>query len=156
PRALPTAAAAPRGEPVRVVLASKNPGKVRDMQHLLGGDLEIELLPESAPEVEETGATFEENAVLKARAAAALLGLPAIGDASGLEADALGGAPGVRSARYAAAEVAAGAARAVVDAANNAKLLASLAGVPSEKRTARFRSVLAFIDGDTLLLGAGA
>jgi XTP/dITP diphosphohydrolase len=141
---------------VRVVLATKNPGKLREMQHLLGGELAVELLPARAPDVDETGATFEENAVLKARAAAALLGLAAIGDDSGLEVDALGGAPGVRSARYAADEVTLGAPRDVIDAANNEKLLDALAGVPPERRGARFRSVLAFVDGDTLLVAAGA
>jgi len=141
---------------MRVVLASRNPGKLRDMQHLLGADLAVELLPRSAPDVEESGATFEENAVLKARAAAKLLGIPAIGDDSGLEVDALGGEPGVRSARYAADEVTLGAPREVIDVANNEKLVEALAGVRPERRTARFRSVLAFVDGDTLLVGAGA
>jgi XTP/dITP diphosphohydrolase len=141
---------------IRLVLATKNPGKARDMQHLLGDAFALVSLPADAPEVDETGLSFEDNAVLKARAAAALLGLPAIGDDSGLEVEVLGGAPGVRSARYAADEVAPGTERHAVDAANNAKLLAALAGVPRERRAARFRSSLAFVDGATVLTASGA
>jgi inosine/xanthosine triphosphate pyrophosphatase family protein len=91
----------------RVVVASRNRGKVADMRHLLAGlglplDLvaAVDLDPEP-PEVEETGATFRDNAVLKARAVAAATGLPAIADDSGLEVEALGGRPGVISARFA-------------------------------------------------------
>src|SRR5215469_8889364 len=125
-----------------MVLATKNPGKAADMRHLLGTDFELLPLPEDAPDVEETGKTFEENAIIKARAAAALTGRPAIGDDSGLEVDALAGAPGVYSARYAADAVAPGSDRATVDAANNLKLLSALATTPAGRRTARFRSVL--------------
>jgi XTP/dITP diphosphohydrolase len=139
----------------RLVLATKNPGKAVDMRHLLGDAFDLAPLPEGAADVEETGETFEANAVLKARAAAALTGLPAIGDDSGLEVDALGGAPGVRSARFAAADLPAGAERHAIDAANNVKLLAALAGLPRERRAARFHSVLAFVDGDTLLVAHG-
>ena len=138
-----------------VVVATKNPGKARDIHHLLGADIELAPLPADAADVEETGATFEDNAILKARAAAALVGGPAIGDDSGLEVDALDGAPGVRSARFAAADQPRGADRKNLDAANNDKLLAALAGVPTERRTARFRSVLAFVDGPTLLVAHG-
>ncbi len=133
-----------------MVMATRNPGKVRDLRHLFPGLALVELGPE-VPEVDEIGASFEENAVLKARAAAAATGRPALGDDSGLEVDALDGAPGVRSARFATA---AGTA-AERDAANNAKLLAALAGVPPERRTARFRSVLAFADGDALIVAHG-
>ncbi|HTR97820.1 MAG TPA: RdgB/HAM1 family non-canonical purine NTP pyrophosphatase [Candidatus Acidoferrales bacterium] len=96
----------------------------------------------SAPE--ETGVTLEENARLKARAALALTGLPALADDTGLEVDALGGAPGVHSARYAGEPA--------DPAANIARLLAALAGVPRERRTARFRTVCvaAFADGREL------
>jgi len=139
----------------RLVLATANPGKAADMRHLLGGGFDLVPLPADAPDVEETGTTFAENAILKARAAAALMRLPAIGDDSGLEVDALAGAPGVYSARYAADSVEDGADRATVDAANNRKLLAALATVPSGRRTARFHSVLAFVDGDTLLVAHG-
>jgi len=95
-------------------------------------------------EIEETGATFEENSALKARTICSMSGLPAIADDSGLSVDVLGGAPGIYSARYAGS--------AADDAANNEKLLATLSDVPAEKRTGRYVSVitLAYPDGRLL------
>jgi XTP/dITP diphosphohydrolase len=122
-----------------VVLATSNRGKLAEFQQLLG-DSGIDLLPQSQFGIEppeETGTTFEANALLKARYAARLTGLPAMADDSGLEVDALGGAPGVYSARYAGTGAS--------DAANTAKLLAALAGVPPPRRSARFRCVIAFV-----------
>jgi XTP/dITP diphosphohydrolase len=126
---------APAGRP-RLLLASANQGKLRELRTILEG-LPVELvgLTEAGlgdpPEVEETGDTFLANALLKARAYAAWSGLAAVADDSGLEVDALGGAPGVRSARYAG--------EGAGDQANLDKLLAELSGVPPERRTARFR-----------------
>jgi XTP/dITP diphosphohydrolase len=134
----------------RVLLATRNRGKLRELAGLLAGDGRVFEALDAHPEVgeiEETGETFEENARLKASAAARATGLWAIGEDSGLEVDALGGAPGVRSARYAGAHG--------DDAANNAKLLRDLG---SEKlRRARFRCVLALArpDGEVVALGAG-
>lgn len=122
-----------------LLLASNNPGKVREIRALLAGR-DIEIVSQSGfgiPDVEETGLTFIENAILKARHAARLSGLPAIADDSGLEVDALNGAPGVYSARYAGAGA--------DDAGNNAKLLKELQGVPDSRRTARFRCVLVLL-----------
>ena len=131
----------------RLLLASSNPGKLRELRAILH-DLPVELvgLDEAAarggaggpPEVAETGATFLENALLKARAYAAWSGLAALADDSGLEVDALGGAPGVRSARYAG--------EGAGDQANLDKLLGELAGVPPERRTARFRCAAVLVD----------
>jgi XTP/dITP diphosphohydrolase len=124
---------------MRVVLATSNPGKQRELQSLLA-PLGYEVLLQSSLGIdapEETGATFEANALLKARHAARLAGLPALADDSGLEVDALGGRPGVRSARYAGVGAS--------DASNNALLLAELAGLPRESRGARYRCVLAFV-----------
>ena len=124
---------------LKLILASNNPGKIREIQSLLEG-LNIEILPQALfikEEAEETGLTFLENALIKARHAARLGGLPAIADDSGLEVDALGGAPGVFSARYAGA--------AASDQENNAKLLRELADVEDEKRTARFRCVMVYV-----------
>ncbi|HJZ88408.1 MAG TPA: RdgB/HAM1 family non-canonical purine NTP pyrophosphatase [Polyangia bacterium] len=118
---------------MKLAAATRNRHKLAELDALVAG-LEVELLP-SRLEVEETGASFEDNAVLKARAVAAASGHWALGDDSGLEVDALGGAPGVHSARYAG--------QPCDDAANNAKLLAALREVPAEKRSARFRCVLA-------------
>ena len=138
----------------RVLVATTNPGKVRELAAILAG-LPVELvgLAEAAgapeldpvPEVEETGETFMDNALLKARGYAAWSGLPALADDSGLEVDALGGDPGVRSARYAGA----GAGDEAGDEANLAKLLEAMKGVPDAERTARFRcaAVLALPDG---------
>ncbi len=123
----------------RIVLASGNPGKLREIEALLA-DSGIELLPQSRwdlEEAEETGTTFVENAIIKARHAAAHAGLPAIADDSGLEVDALGGAPGVRSARFAGPDA--------DDAANNRLLLERLAGRPPEERGARFRCVMVYL-----------
>jgi XTP/dITP diphosphohydrolase len=137
----------------KILLASNNPGKVREIQAILA-DHNIEIVPQSAfamPEAEETGLTFIENALLKARHAAKYSGLPAIADDSGLEVDALGGAPGVYSARYAG--------EGATDAANNAKLLRELQGVPDERRTARFRCVMVFLRHEhdpSPLIGQGA
>jgi len=120
----------------RVILASANPGKLRELQALLA-PLGFELTPqellgiESAP---ETGATFLANALIKARHAAGERGLPAIADDSGIEVDALAGAPGVRSARDAAD-----------DRQNLEKLLFELRDVPDGKRGARYRCVMAFV-----------
>lgn len=123
----------------RIVLATGNAGKVREMNALLS-ELGVHVLPQSdfgVPEAEETGLSFVENAILKARNAAAHTGLPAIADDSGIEVDALNGAPGIYSARYAGLDGDA--------VANNAKLLAALVGVSPEGRGARFRSVVVFL-----------
>jgi XTP/dITP diphosphohydrolase len=123
----------------RIVLATSNPGKVREFSTSLVG-LDVEITPQSAfdvPEVEETGLTFVENAILKARNTARRTGLPALADDSGLAVDALGGAPGVHSARYAGPGAG--------DRANIDKLLAELREVPAERRTARFHCVLVLL-----------
>ena len=121
-----------------LVLASDNPGKLAEFQALLGDDwILLPQGPLGVPPAEESGDSFIANALLKARHAARLTGLPALADDSGLEVDALGGAPGVRSARYAGEGA---------DAeANNRKLLEALAGIADEHRTARFRCVLALV-----------
>ena len=124
----------------RVVLATGNPGKLREIRALLEPlGLAVEAQSEHAvPEADETGLTFVENAILKARNAARHTGLPAIADDSGLEVDALHGQPGIYSARYASPDG--------DDAANNAKLLEALAGVPPEQRGARFRAVVVYLE----------
>ncbi|HSK35937.1 MAG TPA: non-canonical purine NTP pyrophosphatase [Actinomycetota bacterium] len=127
----------------RLLLASANQGKLRELRTILAG-LPVALvgLAEAGlgdpPEVEETGETFLENALLKARAYAAWSRLAAVADDSGLEVDALGGAPGVRSARYAGPGAS--------DQANLDQLLAALDGVPPERRTARFRCAAVLVD----------
>ena len=124
-----------------VVIATRNRGKLRELIPLLAGlDLELKTIDELAPaaELREDGVTFEENALAKARQAAHATGLPAIADDSGLEVDALEGAPGVYSARYAGPGA--------DDARNNAKLLDALRGVPAARRAARFRCVATFVD----------
>lgn len=120
----------------RVVLASSNAGKLREIQAVLA-HCGVELVAQrefGVPDADETGLSFVENAILKARQAAELTGLPSLADDSGLEVDALAGAPGIHSARYAG--IGAG------DAANNAKLLTALREVPEAERTARFICVL--------------
>lgn len=123
----------------KVVLATGNAGKVRELADLLhdfGLDVvaQTELGVESA---EETGLTFIENAILKARHAAQVTGLPAIADDSGLAVDVLGGAPGIYSARYAGVDAS--------DQQNLEKLLATLKDVPDEQRKARFHCVLVYM-----------
>jgi XTP/dITP diphosphohydrolase len=139
--------------PTRVVLASSNAGKLREFSELLSAqgfllsrqsDFGIEPPP-------ETGNTFLENALIKARNAARLSGLPAIADDSGIEVDALHGAPGVHSARYAG--------EGASDEANLAKLLASLAGKPPRERGARYRCVIVYVahaDDPRPLIGEGS
>jgi XTP/dITP diphosphohydrolase len=124
----------------RLVIATGNAGKLREFRSLLAG-LPFELTSSAElrmPSPEETGETFLANALLKARHAASLSGSAAIADDSGLEVDALNGAPGIFSARYAGSGA--------DDAANNAKLLRSLAGLPHERRRARYRCVLVLVD----------
>jgi XTP/dITP diphosphohydrolase len=126
--------------PKRLVIATANPGKLREFRSLLAG-LPFELTSSAElnlPSPEETGATFLANALLKARHAANLSASAAIADDSGLEVDALDGAPGIYSARYAG--------EGASDAANNAKLLRALAGMPHEQRQARYRCALVFIE----------
>ena len=124
---------------MKIVLASNNPGKVREIGALLA-DSGIEILPQSdfaVSEVEETGPTFVENAILKARHAAEHTGLPAIADDSGLVVDALNGAPGIYSARYAGENAS--------DADNLHKLLEAMADVPEDQRSARFVCLMVFL-----------
>ena len=123
----------------RIVLASNNAGKVREFGQLLAQS-HIQVIPQNqfgVAEADETGLSFVENAILKARNAAAHSGLAAIADDSGLEVDALDGAPGIYSARFAG--VGAG------DAANLAKLLADLQGVAEAQRTARFQCLMVYM-----------
>lgn len=115
----------------KLVFATRNRGKLREASQILGDLVEVVGATElDLPEVAETGDTFEENARLKARAAAAATGLPALGDDSGLEVDALGGRPGILSARYGGPGL--------DDAGRRKLLLKELAAVPDGKRTARF------------------
>jgi len=126
----------------QIVLATGNPGKVREINELLA-DHDIEVIPQSAfkvPEAEETGLTFVENALIKARNAALHTGLPAIADDSGLEVDALRGAPGIYSSRYAGAGAS--------DRDNLEKLLAELADLGVEQRGARFQCVMVYMRHD--------
>jgi XTP/dITP diphosphohydrolase len=126
------------GGAAKIVLATGNRGKLREIQALLGD--QWALIPQSEfgiSPVDETGTTFAENALLKARHAAGVTKLPAIADDSGLEVDALGGAPGVWSARYAGVEG--------DDAGNNQKLLTELSDVAPADRAARFRCVVVFV-----------
>ncbi len=123
----------------KIVLASGNAGKLREFQQLLAG-CGFEVVPQSDFKIEsaeETGTTFVENAIIKARHACQQTGLPAIADDSGIEVDALHGRPGVYSARYAR--------EGASDEDNNQKLLHELTGVPAEKRTARYHAVLAYM-----------
>ena len=123
----------------KVVLATGNPGKVREMSALLA-EFGLEVLPQSdfnIVEADETGTTFIENAIIKAKHAATLTGLPAIADDSGLAVDALQGVPGIYSARYAGVDAS--------DRDNLLKLLDALEGVPTAQRTARFHCVLVYM-----------
>jgi XTP/dITP diphosphohydrolase len=131
----------PRGRalPARLVLATGNAGKLREMRAILA-PWQVDVRPQSeftTESAEETGLSFVENAILKARFAATVSGLPAIADDSGLEVDALHGAPGIHSARYAGPGA--------DDAANNARLLAELEAVPDTARSARYRCAMVFV-----------
>ena len=122
-----------------IVLASSNPGKVREINQLLA-TLDLQVQPQSelgVVDAEETGLTFVENAILKARNAAQHTGLPAIADDSGIEVDALNGAPGIYSARFAG--------EGASDQTNLEKLLADLKGVPEAQRSARFQCLMVFM-----------
>jgi XTP/dITP diphosphohydrolase len=126
---------------LKVILASANRGKLRELATLLA-PLGWQLIPQQQLGVEpapETGSTFVENALLKARHAAGAGQLPALADDSGIEVDALGGGPGVRSARYAGERAS--------DRENLEKMLEELLGVPAERRTARYRCVIAYVRG---------
>ena len=123
--------------PAKIVLASGNVDKLREFRSLLAA-WDVELLSQSefaVPSAAETGSSFEENAILKARHAARHTGLPALADDSGLEVDALGGRPGIYSARFAGENAS--------DADNNLLLLTLLKGVPEHARSARYRCALA-------------
>ncbi|AVV34134.1 non-canonical purine NTP pyrophosphatase, RdgB/HAM1 family [Halomonas sp. SF2003] len=125
-----------------LVLASGNAGKLREFFHLLA-PLGIEPMPQGqlgVSDAEETGLTFVENALIKARHAAEVTGLPALADDSGIEVDALGGEPGIYSARFAARRQ-----QGSGDGDNNAALLAALEGVPEQARTARYWCVLVYL-----------
>lgn len=123
----------------RLVLASGNAGKLVELRAMLDG-LGFAIVPQrelGVDDVPETGTTFVENALIKARHAAQVTGLPALADDSGLIVDALGGAPGLYSARYAGSPT--------DDAANNAKLLQALGDLPEAQRTARFYAVIVLL-----------
>ncbi|HEY2274183.1 MAG TPA: RdgB/HAM1 family non-canonical purine NTP pyrophosphatase [Steroidobacteraceae bacterium] len=136
----------------RAVLASANPGKLRELAAVLA-PAGFELLAQTAlgiDSVAETGTTFLENALIKARHAAAAARLPALADDSGIEVDALGGRPGVWSARFAGAGAS--------DAANLERLLEELEGVPAARRTARYQCVVVWVrtaDDPAPLTGTG-
>jgi XTP/dITP diphosphohydrolase len=123
----------------KIVLATNNPGKVREINEMLAG-YDLSVVSQSAfnvPDIEETGLTFVENALLKARNACMHTGFPAIADDSGLEVDALNGAPGIYSARYAG--------QGATDEANLQQLLDDLREIPQSGRTARFQCLMVYL-----------
>lgn len=123
----------------KVILASGNAGKLREFQRILA-EFDLDVAPQSdynVPDAEETGLTFVENAILKARNACAHTGFAAISDDSGIEVDALNGQPGIYSARFSGPGA--------TDAKNNALLLEKLEGLPEAERTARYQCVLVYM-----------
>ena len=142
----------------KIVLASNNKGKVREFGEMLS-TINMEVLPQANFNIEdadETGLTFVENAIIKARHASAIAGLPAIADDSGLEVDFLNGAPGIYSARYSDMK---NQGKDATDEKNLLKLLDALKDVPEEKRTARFQCVLVYMkhaDDPTPIICQGA
>ena len=128
--------------PDKIVLATGNPGKVREIRRILG-ELGVEVVPQTelgVGDADETGTSFVENALIKARHASLMTGLPAIADDSGLVVDALDGRPGVYSARYSGAGA--------TDESNIDKLLQELEGVPDDKRTAAFHCCAVYVSAD--------
>lgn len=128
--------------PDKIVLATGNPGKVREIQRILG-EFGVEIVPQTelgVGDADETGTSFLENALIKARHASLMTGLPAIADDSGLAVDALDGRPGVYSARYAG--------RGATDDSNIDKLLQELQGVPDEARGAAFHCCAVYVSAD--------
>jgi XTP/dITP diphosphohydrolase len=128
--------------PAKIVLATGNPGKVREIQRILG-EFGVEVVPQTelgVTDADETGTSFVENALIKARHASLMTGLPAIADDSGLVVDALDGRPGVYSARYSGPDA--------TDDSNIDKLLHELQGVAGEQRTAAFHCCAVFISAD--------
>src|ERR1700726_4163588 len=126
-----------------VWIASTNPGKIAEVRQIMAGLPLVLLTGDDVggwPEVEETGDTYLANALLKARAVASLTGMAALADDSGIEVDALDGAPGVRSARFSG--------EAATEEENNAKLIAALQGIPPEGRGARYRCVAVLVTPD--------
>ena len=122
-----------------LVLASANAGKIKELQQMLGG-LGFNIVPQTQlniADIEETGLTFVENSILKARNASAHCSLPAVADDSGLEVDFLKGAPGIYSARFAG--------EAATDASNRDKLLELMKDVPADQRTARYQTVIVYM-----------
>ena len=123
----------------KLVLASANAGKIKELQQMLD-KLGIEVIPQSTlnvPDIAETGLSFVENSLLKARNAAALTNLPAIADDSGLEVDFLHGAPGIYSARFSGEHA--------TDASKRKKLLQLMVDVPQEQRTARYQTLIVYM-----------
>jgi XTP/dITP diphosphohydrolase len=144
-------AAEPVSLPVKIVLATGNPGKVREIQRILG-ELGVDVVPQSefgVGDADETGTSFVENALIKARHASLMTGLPAIADDSGLVVDALEGRPGVYSARYSGPDA--------TDESNIDRLLQELRGVPDERRTAAFHCCAVYVspDDSTSLVAEG-
>ena len=129
----------------RLVLASRNEGKLVELRRILGPSYELVGLPDSAPDVAETGQTFEENALLKARAAVEVTGLPSVADDSGLTVEALNGMPGVLSARWSGLP----SSDPTRDLANLELVLAQIRDIPEERRGAAFvcAAAVAFPDG---------
>ena len=132
---------------MKILVATKNPAKLGEMLRFLGDGFELTTLSADAPVVQESGTTFEENAILKASAYSQWSGMPTIADDGGLEIDALGGEPGVRSRRWPGHEATD---RELIDLA-----LKKLEGVPHERRSARLRTAGAFVDGYRTLLATG-
>ncbi|MEH6811810.1 MAG: RdgB/HAM1 family non-canonical purine NTP pyrophosphatase [Motiliproteus sp.] len=123
----------------KIVLASSNSGKLKEFNQVLQG-LDYEVVPQSrfdVPDADETGLSFVENAILKARHASRISGLPALADDSGLEVDLLDGAPGIFSARFSG--------EGATDEKNNNKLISMLSSFPESQRTARFQCLLVFM-----------
>ena len=138
----PASAASAVSLPERIVLATGNPGKVREIQRILG-EFGVKIVPQTelgVGDADETGTSFVENALIKARHASSLTGLPAIADDSGLVVDALGGRPGVYSARYAGGDA--------TDESNIDKLLHEMQGVPADARTAAFHCCAVYVSAD--------
>lgn len=137
----------------KIVLASGNKKKIAELQEILG-QFGMQVIPQTefgVPEADETGLTFVENAILKARNAARHTGLPAIADDSGIEVDALNGAPGIYSARFSG--------EGATDARNNALLVEKLRDVPEIERTARYRAVIVMMrhaDDPTPVIAQGS